>query len=209
MNGSIIHSLPRYDRFLGGKGSIDIGYPWLTVGAILALEKVVFRGYLPTDPQPRTVLEFGSGGSTIFFARLAEHVRSYESDPEWTERMLVALKAHGVDEKVRLECHTTAGLSEAVSALPDNSFDILLVDHAADPTITGRAQRRAFNRLPHALVGLRKLKPDGWLVVDNYATHGMQNFDYTGWDVWLFDDMQYSGRGTLIARRMMARRALR
>jgi hypothetical protein len=60
---------------------------------------------------------------------------------------------------------------------------------------------RLVNRLELAMVAVPKLGPNGWIVVDNYATHGMENFDYTGWHVFHFDDLRYSGRGTLIARR--------
>jgi predicted O-methyltransferase YrrM len=200
VKGSIIHDLPRYDRFLGGKGTLEIGYPWLSVGAILALEQVVFRVADANQP-PKRVLEFGSGGSTIFFAKRSEHVTSIETDRGWAPRTAEALERNGLAGKVDLVVCTNPESERYVAALPDRSFDLLLVDHAADETVVGRGARHAFSRLPLALVGLPKLKPTGWLCVDNYALHGMSDFSYTGWETWVFDDMRYSGRGTLIARR--------
>lgn len=200
MKDSIIHDLPRYDRFLGGRGTLEIGYPWLSVGAILALEQVIFRADGANQP-PKRVLELGSGGSTVFFAMRAESVLSVETDPTWAPATRAELEKRGLWEKVFLQLCTNRESEEYVSVQPDRSFDLLLVDQAADHTIVGRQARRAFSRLPLALVALPKLRSTGWLVVDNYGTHGMQEFDYTGWETWVFDDMRYSGRGTLIARR--------
>jgi predicted O-methyltransferase YrrM len=200
MKGSIITSLPRYDRFLGGRGTLEIGYPWLSVGAIVALEQAIFRK-AETNQPPKRVLEFGSGGSTVFFAQRAEYVESVESDTRWAPATRAELEKRGLADRVRLTSCTTLESMAWVAGLGDQSFDLLLVDHAADETITHRGERRAFSRLPLALVGLPKLRPTGWLVVDNYALHGMEAFDYTGWDTWIFDDLRYSGRGTLIARR--------
>jgi len=208
MRGSIIHDLPRYDRYMGGKNSLDIGYAWLTVGALIALEQYVLQpGVLRKEtPEmrdaryPRRVLELGSGGSTIFWARRVDHVTSVETDPSWAPLTLEALTRHGVADRVELIATPHADALQRVAALPDASYDLLLVDHA-DPTLR---RGRIVNRLELATVALPKLGPNGWLVVDNRGMHGMEKFDYTDWDVWLFDDLRYSGGGTLIARRKSA-----
>ncbi len=192
MKGSILQQLPRYGRFLRGQGGLEIGYPWLTVGAILALEQNVLQ------PDMR-VMEFGSGGSTVFFARRVAHVFSLETNPDWAPQTRAGLKAAGVAEKVRLVCEPLVRHAALVAAEPDNSFDLVLVDHA-DPTL--RAQRIPVDRLPLAEAALPKLRKQGWLVVDNYTIHGMDRFAWRrGWEVWRFDDMRYQGQGTLIARR--------
>lgn len=191
MRGSILDALPSYHRFIAGKGTIEIGFPWLTVGAILALEQSVVR------PQSR-VIELGSGGSTIFFARRAAHVLSFETDSAFAPRVASALEAGGLADKVRLVCATLADQEAIIAAEPDASFDILLVDHA-DPNL--RRHRIPVDRLPLAMVALPKLAHHGFLVVDNYTIHGMDRFNWRGWSVWRFDDMNYQGMGTLIARR--------
>jgi len=161
-----------------------------------------------TSP-PKQVLEFGSGGSTIFFAHKAEHVTSIETDANWAPRTLEALEKHGVKDKVTLHVCSNAESEKLVASFQDGFFDLLLVDHAADNTVLGRGAKRAFSRKPLALIGVKKLASNGWCVVDNYSVHGMAAFDWTGWSVWIFDDMQYSGRGTLIAQRNKSFHALR
>jgi len=208
VRGSIIHDLPRYERYMGGKNSLDIGYAWLTVGALIALEQYILQdGILRKEtPEmrdaryPKRVLELGSGGSTIFWSKRVPHVTSVETDPAWAPMTEAALVKHGVREKVELIATPHADALQRVAAMPDASYDLLLVDHA-DPTLR---RGRIVNRLELAKVAVPKLGPNGWLVVDNYRMHGMENFDYTGWHVWNFDDMRYSGRGTLIARRANA-----
>ena len=60
--------------------------PWMTYSAISILEK-----RLPPDS---TVFEFGSGHSTLFFARLASKVVSVECEREWYETLSKALPAN-------------------------------------------------------------------------------------------------------------------
>lgn len=207
MRHSVLHGM-HYERFMGGKGLLEAGAPWLSTGSVTALETYILRPDVlrKETPEmrdaryPKRVLELGSGGSTVFWAKRVDHVTSYETDPAWAPMTEAALVAHGVRDKVDLRAVPHAEALVSVAALPDASFDLLLVDHA-DPTLPWG--KRA-DRLPLALAALPKLKRDAWLVVDNYSCHGMLNFDYAGWDVWHFDDLRYSCRGTLIARRVGA-----
>jgi len=214
MRHTIINKIPTYSHFLGGHGTLAFGYPWLSIGAIVALEYTIFStsarvGNAYHCTPPKQVLEFGSGGSTIFFAHKAEHVTSIETDANWAPRTLEALERHGVKNKVTLHVCSNPESEKLVSKFQDGFFDLLLVDHAADETVLGRGAKRAFSRKPLAMIGAQKLASNGWCVVDNYSVHGMAAFDWTGWSVWIFDDMQYSGRGTLIAQRNKSFHALR
>jgi hypothetical protein len=207
MRHSVLHNV-RYDRYMGGYGLLDAGIPWLSVGAITALETYILNPDIlrRESPEmrdarlPKRVLELGSGGSTIFWARRVDHVRSYETDPKWAPATLEALRTHGLAEKVELRAVTHAEALVDVPNLPDGSFDLMLVDHA-DPTI--RHGRRV-DRLPLALAGVPKLRSGGWLVIDNHEMHGMQHFPFTDdkWERnWIFADMRYSGGGTSITRK--------
>jgi len=214
MRHTIINKIPTYHHFLGGHGTLAFGYPWLSIGAIVAIEYTIFStsarvGDAYHTSPPKQVLEFGSGGSTIFFAHKAEHVTSIETDANWAPRTLEALEKHGVKDKVTLHVCSNAESEKLVASFQDGFFDLLLVDHAADNTVLGRGAKRAFSRKPLAEIGVKKLASNGWVVVDNYSVHGLQAFDWTGWSVWIFDDMQYSGRGTLIAQRNKSFHALR
>jgi predicted O-methyltransferase YrrM len=182
---TFLRSLPPRRKFLHGQDTLTIGYPWLTYGAILALEELL-------TPTMR-VLELGSGGSTLFFARRVASVVSFETNETWYAQTLAAVSWH---RNVSLALESFERLPEAIAALPDGFFDLALVDHA-DP----HRRKRMMNRLPAALCAAQKVAPGGWLAIDNYATHGMQRFPYENWDVFTYDDMRFSGRGTRLCRK--------
>ena len=175
---TIISELPeRYDFLKNAKGAIEIGYPWLSYGAIIALERLV---------QPTfKVLEFGCGGSTVFWARNCNFVTSFDTSQEWVDKIK---KVHPELENISLVCTNENGMLDALRSIPDNAFDILLID--TDPSETDRV-KLAYASIP-------KLKKNGFLVLDNYLDHGLADFDYTGWKILTFDDINYAGRGTRV-----------
>lgn len=144
--------------------------PWLTFGAILALQERVRPGM--------SVFEFGSGGSTLFWlARGAAEVVSVEHDPAWHE-VVAARLAGNVQTDLRLvlpESGAAGGdvadptrfLSDdeafrgfsfecyvrQIDPFPDGHFDILLVDGRARPACIAH--------------GAAKVKPGGLLILDN------------------------------------------
>lgn len=179
---TIVRSLPRRSKFLRGNDSLIVGYPWLTYGAIMALEEIVKPDF--------AVLELGCGGSTVFWARRCGLVWSFETNKEWAEKTQEAIRDYP-------NAAVVYGPINIQHEWADNSFDIVLIDHK-DYT------RRRTDRLPLALVAIPKLKVGGWLVVDNYAAFGMDKFDYANpmWDVYTFDDVRWKGRGTRLCKRL-------
>ena len=69
---TIVTKIPSREAFLKGEDTLKFGYPWLTYSAIIALEEVIKPDF--------KILEFGSGGSTVFFADNAKSVFSFESN---------------------------------------------------------------------------------------------------------------------------------
>lgn len=69
--------LPRYfaHNLLTRHSPVELELPWFSYGAIDFLEK-----FLRKDMH---VFEFGSGGSTLFFARRCKSVTSVEEDGRW------------------------------------------------------------------------------------------------------------------------------
>lgn len=174
---TIIRQLPSRRDFLRGRYTLEIGYPWLTYGAIMALE-----GILKPDFK---VLEFGCGGSTLFWSRRCGSVKSLDLSADWVERVRRALPA---DSNVELVCGDRYELAKVVRNTPDGYYDLALVDigpHCRD-------------RLMMARECGSKIRVGGYLVVDNYDSRFIRRFDYSGWDVYVFDDMTYAGRGTKI-----------
>lgn len=192
---TILSQMPSWPAFMKGQDTLRVGYPWLALGAILTLERVL-------QPTWR-VLELGSGGSTLFWGRRCAAVQSYETDLAWADRVREAVK--GLRHVVVTHCATVGLIAEQLAAVPARSVDLLVIDHG-DPE--RQAIRRNPNRLPLALAALPALRPGGWLLVDNYDCFGMQHFDWSDFTVFTFDEAggvapktrRYSGRGTRLGQ---------
>lgn len=119
-------------------------YPWLTRQAISILETCL----KPSD----TGLEWGSGRSTVRFARRISKLVSIENDPAWYSRVqgMVSMLPN-VDLRLLPEQAAYVGVTDE---FPDRSFDFILVD--------GMLAR---DECAHR--ALRLLRPGGLLVLDN------------------------------------------
>lgn len=156
-----------------GESTLSLQVPWMTYDAIDFLSKIC-------TPE-MVVFEWGSGGSTLFFARHCQHVTSVEHNQQWMSFLrekLQELSVNNVDyreipgEKVadwqeRKYQNATdfistdaqsVGLSyekyvKAIDTFPDNHFDMVIVD--------GRTRNCCIKRaIPH-------IKKGGYLIVDN------------------------------------------
>ena len=175
---TIIRSLPRPGKFYRGKYTIEIGYPWLSYGAIITMEQCLRPNH--------NILEFGCGGSTIFFSRRSNTVRSYDMSSEWVEKVKNALPN---PSNVSFVCGGKEELVESIRKEPDGYYDWLLSDIGEDYNFRFKVMNES----------IPKLKKGGYLVVDNYEDRRIRGFDYTGWDVYRFDRMGHHFNGTLIA----------
>lgn len=123
------------------------------------------------------VFEYGSGGSTLFFANLASTVVSVEHDPKWFELVQKALSEKGRRNVTQIlvepdpgiaqpnggenlsECYLSSnGQSfrayvESIDRFPRASFDVILVDGRARPACVKHS--------------LSRLKPGGYLILDD------------------------------------------
>ena len=147
--------------------------PWTSQASIKTFEKILTKNMIG--------FEYGSGNSTIFFAKLLKHLTSVEHNQEWfaiVKDKLQKLNFVPVDYrfipmskavKVNYEYtfYKDFNLSDKdfqvrkeyheyfsfVKEYPDNHFDFILVD--------GRA------RVECCLNAIPKLKPNGIFVLDN------------------------------------------
>ncbi len=147
--------------------ALELGLPWLAFEAIEWLES-----YLePT----MSVFEWGSGGSTLFFASRVGTLETVEHDPTWYERVSQRLESGGVTncryllrEPVAEPGSSTvpggyissdfAGLTfrdycATIDAHPDESFDLVVVDGRARPSSIFHARN--------------KVRAGGVILVDN------------------------------------------
>lgn len=166
-----IRLLPRWKSSLGDMSTpLSREMPWMTFFAVDFLETV-----LHADMQ---VFEYGSGGSTLFWAKRVRSVISIEHDSDWANEVALQIKNHRYnhvrlllippDEEVSFfpddVANPNAYMSYMVSAsferyvksideYPDGAFDFIVIDGRARPAC-----------LKHAIA---KVKPGGYIVLDD------------------------------------------
>jgi tRNA A58 N-methylase Trm61 len=101
--------------------------PWIVPAAIGWLRRRIRSDW--------SILELGSGRSTVWFARRAERLLRFEDDEQWyaqTRRRLSELGLGNVELKLR----KVKALPREVESLPDNAFDLVVVDFLESPEVT-------------------------------------------------------------------------
>ena len=129
--------------------------PWLCRAAVLLLEN-----WLKPDDRG---MEWGSGRSTVWFARRVAHFMSVEDSRQWYDTTRKRIEHEGLADRidyrfVPCELHEQAEpeahpYADAALSIPDGSLDFALVD--------GNIRLLCLNRI------LPKLKPGGLLILDN------------------------------------------
>lgn len=186
---TIVSKIKDRRSFVKGRDTMEVGYPWLTFGCIMALEYLINRDM--------KVLEFGSGGSTVFFANNCSEVKSYETDPKWYEVVRSKLAEYG---HVTLCLDTELGNLDSLTRELDNYYDIILVDSGW--VFDSAGVKHSPQRGLIAKNCISKLKVGGYLIIDNYLHYGLKGLNLLGFDVFTFDDFNYSGRGTKICKKL-------
>jgi len=141
---------------LNDKTPLDLELPWFSYAAIDFLE-----GFL----QPHmTVCEYGSGGSTLFFAHRTKSVFSIEDNPKWFELVSKRLKEKGIaNAALKLapfDFKNPVGFenSEYLKAIPDTEFDVIVVDGSEEWT---QVRPACFNHVE------KRIKAGGIIIVDD------------------------------------------
>ena len=147
--------------------------PWITFDAFDWLDKWI-------GPE-MSVLEWGTGGSTMYYTKRVRQVVSVEHNPEWHAAVVDALGKSGVKNcdyslippvkrfwaryapynaftcvSRTFEEHRDMvfrGYVRRIDAFPDRSFDLVMVD--------GRARVACMRR------AIRKIKDGGYMMLDN------------------------------------------
>lgn len=120
--------------------------PGLTTGAIEFLENF-FK-----ENQDAKVLEFGSGGSTIWISKLARKLVSIEHDVEWYSRLKKYLQSEERENKVDLRL-LAKPYYEVCKEFSKAEFDLVIVDGS--------------HRYKCLKASIRVLKPGGVLMLDD------------------------------------------
>jgi hypothetical protein len=162
--------------------------PWITFSAIDFLKKIA-------RPE-MNIFEYGSGGSTFFWASRVANVISIEHDISWFGKIKDDLLAQQINnvKYILQEPVDDPGFSLKKPELPadyissdsayigknfeayvkvideygDEYFDIIVVDGRARPSCISHS--------------LKKLKTGGYLMIDNSERqYYLSGFDFTGW----------------------------
>lgn len=111
---------------LCSKSPLDLRLPWFSFAAIHFLESFA--------KPSMNVFEYGSGGSTLFFAKRCARVVSTEDDPEWLGRVRSALAAENLANATLqhhpFDFHQARNFSESayLRSIPDQPFHLIVVD---------------------------------------------------------------------------------
>jgi len=141
---------------VGRKTPAELELPWFAYAAIDFLDDFLGPGM--------TVCEYGSGGSTLFFARRARRVFSIEDNGQWFNLVSDLLRRKSIGNVTLKLCpfnfKDPAGFehSEYLHAIPEERFDVIVVDGSEEwrrvrPICFEKAQTR--------------VKPGGIIVVDD------------------------------------------
>jgi precorrin-6B methylase 2 len=141
-----------------GRSPLAEHRPWIAYEARVFLEGLL---------TPSTaVLEYGCGGSSLFFMERVARLVSVEHNPEWYKQVLQEIEKSGlrngeinlvelenINEPLPYSDENCANYISFIDPFPDSIFDLVLID--------GEARVACFY---HACA---KLKMNGWLVLDN------------------------------------------
>ena len=139
------------DDQIYGRSALKNGEPWIVPESLNALKSIIQSSW--------DVFEWGSGGSTVFWAKHCNSVVSIEHNTEWIKRTSDLLNKHEVDRsKVNLQY--CSGKPDKFRSYADTiksfgMFDLVYID--------GEASSRGWcltNALDH-------VEPGGYLLLDN------------------------------------------
>lgn len=101
--------------------------PWIVPAAIGWLRRRIRSDW--------SILELGAGRSTIWFAQRAGRVVSLEDNEFWVEHTRKRLDELGL-ENVELRHRAVDRFAAEVEALPEASFDLVVMDFLESPEVT-------------------------------------------------------------------------
>ena len=189
----------------GGVSPIADEQPWMTFAAAEFLS-----GWLRRD---MSIFEWGSGGSTIFFANHAKHVTAIEHEEAWAGQVNAAIGGRKIANAQVIHLPPEADGAAAawdpadptvfasggelfrgqsfqryvtsIDQFPDTSFDLVVVDGRARPSCVKR--------------GMPKVRPGGMLLLDNAERRHYQRaralLDLAQWELH-----DFSGPGPYCAQ---------
>lgn len=126
--------------------------PFIVLDAIKFLDKIVQPGM--------SVIEAGGGNSTLWFLEKGAKVTTYEHSADWAKYIQCTMHEHPMryhESNSQMKVMQGEAAVADMELIPDHSIDVILVDCMNDYTRRNDCIRVLMN----------KVKPGGWLVLDN------------------------------------------
>ena len=123
--------------------------PWIVPEAVSFLQRRMNQNW--------KVFEFGSGWSTIWYARHCKKITSIEDNIAWYKVVEDrVLKSH--IDNCELKLVNQEKFTDVISAFPDESFDLIVVDGS---------EENKDSRVKAILSSMDKIKKGGYLLLDD------------------------------------------
>lgn len=144
---------------------LETGEPWFVPAAVTALEGLITDRFV--------IFEFGSGASTLWFSERAGEVISVENNPAWYREVSSRLRDAGA-ANCELKMIPIEDFLAEIGGYPDEHFDLVVVDCA---------QNDAVSRNDCVIASLPKVKPGGYLLLDDSDRAQFRELDeeLAGW----------------------------
>lgn len=168
-------------NYWDGHKTLELEYPWFTPGAIDCLDKYLIPEY--------DVLEFGCGGSTMFFSRRCKSVTSFDSNLNWVNATKKQVEKKKIKNVNITHLPNMKACIDAINKI-ERKFDVILVDNNPND----------LDRFTITKMCVPLLKKMGFLILDNYSCGYCGNTDslFKGYKITNFDDLHWHGTGTKI-----------
>lgn len=179
-------SIKIQDDYWTGSKCLEYEMPWIVPGAVHKLATLV----RPTD----SVLDIGSGGSTLFYAARCAKVLAIETNKDWYEKVSAIIEAKNIRNVLYIHVPTQEGIEHFLHHI--GVYDVVSID-----SVHGYSRSRFLDIVAPRCAGT--------LVLDNYAEPVLFDKHYD-WDAkqlasllpgsnWFcedFDDPHWCGKGT-------------
>lgn len=186
-----VNKLEISSKYWLGEDCLKNGVPWMVPDAVYELDIVLNNKDF--------VLEFGSGGSTIFFAQRCHEVTSLETDSKWFEQVQNLLKNKLLKNVNHVLSTTQGSLCNLIQLFPLEQTTVLMVD-----TVHGYNRSQLLDLALSKCPNLRIIVLDNYSEEELYPTHfNWRNENFYSilngkWSAVVFDDPLWCGGGTKI-----------
>jgi predicted O-methyltransferase YrrM len=174
-----------------GKETLKYEIPWIVKGAIYKLDKLLTKDM--------DVLEFGSGGSTLFFSKRAKSVVSFEDQAKWFNKVSSIIE----DKKITNIQYIFSDKVETIdSNISGKKFHCVLIDNKKIETGGIILRSEVLNKVLPFLVSPKIIIMDNYNSVKLWRQKKVRKLksleQVENYEERIYDHKRWGGRGTKI-----------